>query len=528
MAFVSLAFPVFAAVVAIAYFLVPRKRAWIVLLIASYVFFWINSELLILVLFAQTVVTFLSGRAMAAADAKALPQIEALEDKQAKRDAKALLRKRKKRFMLVGVLFNAGMLLFLKYYNFFADNTNVLLRFIGVELPDLGLIVPIGISFYTLQAIAYVVDAYRGKFEPDKSLPRFMLFMSYFPQILQGPMPRYAQLAHQLYKGHKFDYTRMCHGLQLMLWGFFQKMVMADRLAIPVNQIFDNWTYYDGMIVFLAAAGYGLQVYCDFSGGINIARGFSQVLGIEMIHNFNQPYFSNSVEDFWRRWHIALGQWMRDYIFYSLSLSKAFSKVGKQARKIFGANVGKKIPPFIAMFIVYFLVGFWHGAQWTFIVYGIWNGIFIMFGILLEDKYAAAKRFFHVNENSGGWRVFQMFRTFVISAIGRLFSRGASMTQAMGMAAAMTVGWWDISFLFDGSLLGLGLNTANWILLVLTIVLLFAVDVVHEMGISIRDVIDRQDLPVRWFIYILGIMSVLIFGMYGGGYDAAAFIYQQF
>ena len=279
------------------------------------------------------------------------------------------------------------MLLFFKYFNFFSGNASGLLQRIGIPvvLPALDLMIPIGISFYTLQAIAYMTDVYRGKYRADKNFFKFMLFMSYFPQIVQGPIARYDFLANQLYEGRDMEYKRCTFGIQLILWGYIKKLVIADRLAVPVNEIFNNFNEYTGMLVLLAAIGYGLQVYADFSGGMDIARGVSQVFGIELQLNFKQPYFARSIEEFWRRWHITLGAWMKDYIFYPLSLSKLSGNIGKKARLLFGSSIGKKIPSFIAMFIVYFLVGFWHGAEWKYIFYGIWNGLFIMSGILCEE-----------------------------------------------------------------------------------------------------------------------------------------------
>ena len=528
MPFVSLAFIGFMAVVAAVYFAIPLRWRWCVLLVASYVFYWLSSEWLILVMFGQTLVTYLCGRKEASIQATSSEAIEALEDRKERQAAKAAAKKRIRRYMWLGILLNIGTLLFLKYWDFFADSANHLLSALGIEVPEFGFLLPIGISFYTLQAVAYLADVQRGKTPADTSLPKFMLFMSYFPQILQGPIPRHDQLADQLYEGHRFDYDRLRFGMQLILWGFIKKLVIADRLAIPVNQIFDNYVYYDGFIVFLAAAGYGLQVYADFSGGIDIARGFSQILGIDLVENFRQPYFTRSIEEFWRRWHMTLGAWMRDYIFYPLSLSKLFSRIGKRSRKMFGTSAGKKVPPFIAMFIVFFLVGFWHGANWTFILYGVWNGIFISLGILLADRYEAIKRFLHIDGESFGWKFFQIFRSFIICSFGRFFSRAATLPQALSMMKKSVVGFTGFSCLTDGSLINLGLDVANWIVLAIGIVVLFAVDAAHEKDFHFREAIARQGIVFRWAVYLVALAIPLVFGIYGSGYDAAAFIYQQF
>lgn len=526
MSFTSIAFLAFMAVVGLLYFGMPLRVRWVVLLVASYVFYFLNSEFLIGVLFAQTLATFLVGRWMARISERYQPGPDASPGDR--RTAKSLAKKAKKRALLVGVVVNIGTWLFLKYYNFFADNANFLLQIAGVELPSLGLLVPVGLSFYTLQAVSYLVDLQRGKIEADSNLLKFMLYLSYFPQILQGPIPRYDQLANQLYEGHRFDYKNLCFGAQLILWGFIKKLVIADRLAIPVGQIFDNYMYYDGLMVFLAAAGYGLQVYTDFSGGIDIARGFSQAIGIDMTQNFNQPYFARSIEEFWRRWHMTLGGWTRDYIFYPLSLSKQFSRLGKKARSVFGTSAGKKIPPFLAMFCVFLFIGFWHGAEWRFIVYGVFNGFFITLAILLDDKYEAWKAKLHISNDSAAWRFFQMFRTFVMCSFFRFFSRSKGLTQAFTMMGSVATGFFNLSFLVDGTLLNLGLDTANWVLLVVSIAVLFFVGVVHEKGVSLRETIAEQRVVVRWLIYLTAFAVPLVFGMYGSGYDSAAFIYQQF
>ena len=530
MQFVSLFFLIFIAAVVVCYFLVPKKAQWVVLLVASYTYFWINSGLLLLVLFASTLVTWLIGRAITRANEAGKAWLAAHPDieKSEKKQFQAAQKKRQKRIMLVGVLFDLGVLLFLKYFNFFAGSVTPLLAHFGITIPHLHLLLPLGISFYTLQAMAYLIDLNRNKYAADQNLLHFMLFMSYFPQIVQGPICRYNQLAEQLYASHDFDYDRFCRGCQLILWGFMKKLILADRIAGPVNQIFDHYGQYHGLLVFLAAAGYGLQVYADFSGGMDIARGISEILGIKLELNFNQPYFSRSVEDFWRRWHITLGAWMRDYIFYPLSLSKTFAKVGKQARKWFGGSIGKKIPPFIAMFIVYFLVGVWHGAEWKYAFYGAYNGIFIMFGILLADVYASMRKTCRVREESLTWAIIQIVRTFVIISWGRFFSRGLGVTASLKMMRGVFTNIQDLSFLTDGTLFTLGLNNANWILLVVMIIVVFLVDLAHERGIEIRKTISQQALPVRWGIYLTALFAVVIFGVYGPGYDAASFIYQQF
>lgn len=532
MTFVSAAFSVFFAGIAALYFCVKKDYRWIVLLLGSYFFYWMSSRSLTVVLFLMTIITFFAGKIMDARNQKCAVYLR--EHKELSSDArkayKQNCKKTNKQILVLGIVLDLSMLLFLKYFNFFSGNVNELLGQLGIgaTVPTLSLLIPIGLSFYTLQAIAYMTDVYRGKYQADRNLFKFMLFMSYFPQIVQGPIARHDHLANQLYEGHDFDYGRCTFGLQLALWGLIKKLVIADRLAIPVNMVFNHYGDYHGLLVLLAAFGYGLQVYADFSGGMDIARGVSQILGIELQLNFKQPYFAKSIEEFWRRWHITLGSWMKDYVFYPLSLSKLSGTIGKKARKVFGNNIGKKIPSFIAMFIVYFLVGFWHGPEWKYIAYGIWNGIFIMSGILLEDVYSNTKKKLNIQEERFSWRFFQIFRTIVLCSVGRFFSRAENLKVAFLMIAASFKGFTNIAFLVDKTLISLGLSTADWFILCIMLLILLGVDTAHERGIKIRQTIAEQGIVFRWIIYYAAMFAVVIFGIYGSGYDSASFIYQQF
>lgn len=389
MAFVSGSFLVFLFLVFAVYFLTPKKYQWVILLLASYIFYAFSGVKLLFFLVLTTMVTFLTGRLLGSVNQQTSQYLAAQKkslSREEKKEYKNGQTTKKRRILFCAVLVNLGILIFLKYFNFLAGNVNSVISLFGsdAKIPVLNLLLPLGISFYTLQSIAYVVDVYRGKYEPDGNIAKFALFMSYFPQIVQGPIARYDQLAHQLYESHKFEYNRVTQGAQLILWGFIKKLVIADRLAVIVNPIFDNYQNYGGILLFIAAAGYGFQVYADFSGGMDIARGVSQILGIDLVLNFERPYFARSLAEFWRRWHITLGSWMKDYVFYPLSLSKQFSKLGKATRKVLGNYIGKKLPTFLSMFIVFMLVGVWHGSSWKYVGYGLWNAVIIVSSILLE------------------------------------------------------------------------------------------------------------------------------------------------
>lgn len=531
MAFVSFPFIVFVTIAVTIYFLVPKRHQWCVLLAASYVYFWINSEWLVGWLLLTTAITFLTGKAIAAINENGKAYLAQCADQLSPKERKAYkneIKQKTKRVLLAGVFLVLGILVCMKYFNFFAGNANLLLAKLGIQIPQVRFLLPLGISFYTLQALAYMIDIYRGKYEADKHFGKFMLFMSYFPQIVQGPIARYNQLANQFYEEHSFDYKRVMFGVQLIVWGWMKKSIVADRIAIPVAEIFDNYTNYSGLIIFLGAAFYGLQVYADFSGGMDIARGISQIFGIELELNFKQPYFSRSVEDFWRRWHITLGGWMRDYIFYPLSLSKQFGKLSKRCKKVFGDFVGKRVPAFLAMFIVYFLVGFWHGPNWTYIAYGIWNGVFIVFGILLEEVYRKSREFCGFSEESFAWQLFQMARTFCIISLGRIFSNADSLDASLQMFRLIPRNITNRSILLRVLKGGIGLDKYNWAVLFLFVMIMLLVDYQHEKGVQIREKIASQKIVFRWIIYYGAIFAILVFGMYGPEYDSASFIYEQF
>lgn len=532
MAFVSAVFLAFVLLTCVLYFVLPLKWRWVALLIASYVFYWINSAYLVAVLIVSTAVAFFTGLLIDKKNKTAAEYLERGKSELTPADKKAYKQKvtrRKKQILAIGIIVDLGILVFLKYYNFFASNAGSLLHMlhIDVEVRLLRLILPIGISFYTLQAIAYMVDIYRGKYEADRNFLKFALFLSFFPQIVQGPIARYDQLAGQLYEGHKFDYERITQGCQLILWGFMKKLILADRLGIFVDTIFDEWTQWHGLVLLVGAMGYGLQVYTDFAAGMDIASGVAQIFGIELEANFRQPYFAKSIEEFWRRWHITLGGWMRDYIFYPLSLSKAFGNLGKKSRKIFGNYIGKKLPAFLSMFIVYLLVGVWHGSSWKYVAYGIWNGVIIASGILLEPVYEKGLKVFRIERESYSWKLFQMVRTFFLCSVGRFFSRAEALWVALAMIKN-TFNTFNPWVFIDDTFLWMGLGWKDLVLVFIAILVLLLVDIAHERGIHIRQSIASQGLWFRWLVYLTAFFVVLILGTYGPAYDHSAFIYEQF
>ena len=532
MAFNSFTFLIFAVAVITFYFSVPKRFQWIVLLIASYAFYLFSARWVVVFLLFTTITTFYTGLLIGRVNDNYRSALSGGENTLTKEQRKRLAiesKKQKQIILLIALVVNFGILAFMKYFNFFAMNVNSILKLITVDqsIPLISLLLPLGISFYTFQSAGYIIDVYRDKVKPDKNIAKFALFVSFFPQIVQGPISRYNDLALQLYESHNFDYTRAKFGAQLILWGLFKKMVIADRIVIAVDTIFNNYLDYSGITLFLGAVFYSLQVYCDFSGGIDIARGVAQIMGIELTKNFERPFFATSIADFWRRWHITLGSWTRDYIFYPLSLSKSFAKLGRMSRKFFGSYLGKLLPTFLAMLITFLVIGIWHGASWKFVAYGLYNGVLIFTGILIEPFVGKIIKRFQIRTNVFSWHLFNLSLTFFLVSIGRYFSRANDFMDALRMLKR-TFTTFNPWVLYDGSLNQLGLSERDMVLLILAVVVLFVVDLFQERGLSVRQIISEQNLVFRWGVYLLAVFSILIFGIYGIGYEPADFIYMGF
>ena len=431
--------------------------------------------------------------------------------------------KQRKKWITALVLFvNFGILAALKYRNFAADNMNLLF---GTHFSSARLLLPLGISFYTFQSMGYLIDVYRGKYAPDRNPFRFALFVSFFPQILQGPIGRYDRLASQLYGQKNFSLTRIERGLQLMLWGYFKKIVIADRASVVVSEVFGNYQSYGGILVMAGVLCYSLQLYGDFSGGMDVIMGASECFGISLDANFKRPYFAQSISDFWHRWHITLGTWMKDYVFYPFSLSKGMNKFGKFCKKHFGKHVSRVLPVCIANLLVFFLVGVWHGPAWKFIVYGLYNGIIIAASNLFAPFYGEMARKLHIPVESRSWMVVRILRTFLLVNVSWYFDMAVSLGAALTMMKNTVTGF-SLAALWDGSLLRLGLDLKDYAALALSCTVLLAVSLLQENHVNIRDTLAAKPLAARWCVYLMLLFSIPLLGqitMTGGG-----FIYAQF
>ena len=510
MSLISTEFLTFVTVAIIGYYLIPKKYQWVWLLAFSYIYYASSGMKYLVFLLYTTVVTYGTARLIYGADLKFVEQKEKIKTY-------------KKSLLILSLILDFGMLAVLKYTNFTIENINILFH---TDIRMMKLLLPLGISFYTFQSAGYVLDVYWKRCEPEKSIFRFALFVSFFPQILQGPIGRYSRLAHQLYEEHSFDYIQIERGIQRILWGFFKKMVIADTAAVFVDAIFDSYQKYNGLAI-IGVLAYSAQLYGDFSGGIDVVIGIASMFGIEMDENFKRPYFSVSITDFWHRWHITLGTWMKDYLFYPLSLSKGMCKFGKTAKKAFGKNYGRALPICVANIVVFLVVGVWHGAAWKFIVYGLYNGLIIGFSGLMAKNYRDWKKRYGIDDKSNGWHIFQIIRTFLLVNISWFFDRADTIPQALTMMKnAVTV--WRPAQLLD---IRIGASGPVYTLmaigiLVFSCVVQFIVSLYQEKGVQIRESIAGKPRLVRWILYMALILSLSAIGLPPN--TAGGFIYAQF
>lgn len=538
MTFTSLMFALFVGITLIVYFLPPLKHhQWMVLLIASYFFYAYNSYKYMAFILLTTITIYLAGKALdktvreASAKAK---EMKGVWDKAEKKAFKKQVEGKKKRILAAALLLNFGILFALKYLNFLAGGIMHIISGTSGDVQIVSLLLPLGISFYTFQATGYLIDVYRGTVSAEKNLFKFALFVSFFPQIIQGPISTFDQIGNQLYEEHRPEWVRFKEGGELILWGLFKKLVIADRMFAAINTVTTDHTSYAGQMILLAALMYALQLYADFSGGIDIARGVAQIFGIDLTLNFRQPYFSKSINEYWRRWHISLGAWMKKYVFYSLAVSDLFLNISKGigktrfGRTAAGKHIAKTLPTAMASLIVFMLIGIWHGANSRYIGFGLWNGLVIMFSTLMMPVYAWALGKLRINAKSWAWQLFQMLRTFVIILIGYYFDIAPDMAGAFDMMRRSVFDCHLVIKLTQLADLGIEKSDIAVILYGMIIMLYFSIRL-EKTGLDAPgELLSRRPAWLQWIAIFIGVMSVIIFGIYGSGAEGTNFVYMGF
>lgn len=503
MSLVSNLFILFVAASVLIYYLVPRRFQWIVLLAFSYIYYIAGGPRYVVFILFSTIVTWLLALL-----------IEKTEGNGNHKGAKKLL--------ILGLILNFGMLGVVKYTNFTIENINALFH---LHLRGIELLFPLGISFYTFQSSGYLLDVYWKRCKAERQPFKYALFVSYFPQILQGPIGRYSRLANQLYAEHKFESQNIVRGFERILWGFFKKMILADWAAVFSDAIFCDPEKYNG-VALLGVLFYLIQIYADFSGGMDVVIGISFMFGIELDENFKRPYFAVSTADFWHRWHITLGTWMKDYVFYPVTLSRWMSKFGKKCKKVFGKKIGRAIPIGAANLIVFFLVGIWHGAAWKYIVYGMYNGIIIAFSGIMADNYRSWKKKLNISGKETWYYVFTVVRTFILVLIGNYFDRADSVGQAFLMMKQSLTSFAPSQLLMiPAGKQGTAFTPYALLIIGVLCVIQFIVSVLQERGVKIRESLAKLPLPVTAAIYFCMLVSI---GLFGSTAVARGFIYAQF
>lgn len=497
MLFNSIEFLLFFPVVVLLYYLIPGKLRMYWLLVTSYVFYMCWNPAYALLLLFSTAVTFCSGLLIGRA--------------MNRREAGKRVIIHEKVWIALSFGINLGILFFFKYFDFMVENINALRASMGLGQisPGFDVLLPVGISFYIFQALSYTMDVYRRQVRVERNFFKYATFVSFFPQLVAGPIERSSHLLTQFDKPHHFCFSSVRDGLMMMIWGFFQKIVIADRAAIVVNQIFNYSSYYSGIELAIGMVLFAVQVYGDFAGYSSIAIGAAQVMGFDLMENFRRPYFATSVADFWRRWHISLSSWFRDYLYIPLG----------------GSRKGK-VRRYINVMIVFLCSGLWHGAAWNYVIWGALNGLYQVIGSLLKPLRVKLMRKTHMRTETFSHRLLQMLLTFVLIDISWVFFRANTVNDAFSILRRLFV--WNPEVLLDGSLLRMGFDTAQWVTLGISLAVLLAVSVLQERGVRLRETLNRQEAWFRWTVVIAGVLAVLVLGIYGPNFDASAFIYFQF
>lgn len=482
MTYTSLSFFILVAVSVFLYYLFPRKIRWIVLLCASTCFWCVLCEGSIIraaIFLSTIIISYFGGRI--------------IYDQRDYRNGKLLL--------ILFIVCSAAPLLLSKGGGFVWGS--ILHR----TLPKWYL--PVGLSFYTLQIVAYLVDIYRGEAEPQKNVLKYSLFASFFPQLIQGPIPRYSDLQPQLIEGHAFNSSSIMRGIQLIIWGFFLKYMIADKAAVFVNQVFGAPENHAGGTILVAGILYSIQLYSDFLACVTISQGVAGLFGIRIRDNFMHPYFSTSIKDFWRRWHISLSSWLRDYIYIPL-----------------GGNKNGKLRKYLNLIITFAVSGLWHGASWKYLAWGMLHAGYQIIGELSEPARDWAYGKLGIGAESAVRRMIKRLVTFVLVMLAWIIFRADGLMVGVGMVLDIFRSFHPWIF-FNGTLLWCGLDGKDWIVLICAVIVLFHVSREQER-MELRSWFNSRSRLVRWMIYIAAIAFIWIFGTYGFGFDARDFIYGGF
>ncbi|MBE6598935.1 MAG: MBOAT family protein [Ruminococcaceae bacterium] len=513
-------FLLFVLISVILYYVIPKKYRFSVLLGCSAVFYLSNGVGAAVYMLTTVVFTYGAGLLLDRFGKKRFH----CETAEEKKKAKNRLKKQKQAVLAAALVVNFLVLAILKYSGFFLASVNSIFGRTIVTAPSF--LLPLGISFYIFQTAGYLIDVYRGKYGAERNFGKYALFAGYFPQLVQGPINRYNELKDTLFGGSDLDWENIRCGILRMMVGILKKAMIADVLAPFVSLVYSDFGNYPGILSFLAAFLYCIQLYCDFSGGVDLLCGVSRLFGVGMAENFNQPYFAVSLADFWRRWHISLGEWMKDYLFYPLAFSPALTKLTKWSRKFLPAEYTKRLTPCICTFVVFLAVGVWQGPGWANVAYGLWNGFWMSLGLLwvpfsqpFKDKLPSGKVFVTV------WGV---LRTNFLVIIGRYFSNAhnASLGNALSMLKHTVVSP-DVTSCSFALLDELGLGVGVMLRLIPALCVLFCISLAKEKGVDLAQWFGNRRGSVQ-FVLLFAALLLIVMGVYGNdAYTPIAYVYEN-
>lgn len=507
MNFYSMQFVTFLVIALICYYIFSRKQQWICLLVVSAVFYCFTGIENFIFLLLTGASTWIGAKKLAdySTEMSVLRNDKSL-DKETKKVQKEVIVKKRRIIMWGVLLVNFGALACLKYVEPILENLGI----IGAD-NVLGLVLPLGISFYTFQSIGYLLDIYYEKYDAEQNFAKYMLFVSYFPQMIQGPINRYDVLSNQFSELHKWDGEGATKAVYRVFYGVLKKYAIANVYAGIIAGIFDNPVQdYSGAIVVFGILLYSAQQYADFSGGIDMVLGISELFGIKMAENFKQPYFSVSLGDFWRRWHISLGKWMRDYVFYPFAVTKPMKKLGKWAGKKFGKHFGRVLPPALGNLLVFLIVGIWHGAEWHYVVWGLYNGAIIAVSDILMPVFDKMVEILRINRKAKWYYVFRVIRTFIVVNIGWYFDRIVSVKEGLYSLKKTFFSFGAERFMAECNILFDGYPSYLLGLSVVACVITFVVSFLQEKKYMVRDMLYKSPVWIRWIIYWL-ILGIILF-----------------
>jgi alginate O-acetyltransferase complex protein AlgI len=491
MLFNSLHFLLFFPIVTTGYFLCPHRYRWLLLLLASCYFYIVFKPIYILILFFTILVDYFAGLL--------------IEQSQGRR---------RRLYLIASICANVGVLAIFKYYNFIAQSLESLTSTLSLSLPTpplLKILLPIGLSFHTFQSLSYTIEVYRGRQRAERFIGIFALYVMFYPQLVAGPIERPQNLLRQFREKHFFDAARVSAGLQLMLWGFFKKVVIADRLAPFVNIVYDNPHGYEGVSLILATVCFAFQIYCDFSGYSDIALGSAQVMGFSLMKNFDRPYFSKSISEFWKRWHISLSTWFRDYLYISLGGNRV------------------SVPRWcFNLFFTFLVSGLWHGANWTFVLWGALNGTYLMAEILFQrglgDKPTPSRKWWEPIRTAS-----KIVLTFSLVCFAWIFFRANTVTDAFYIVSHLGTGLAAVPYQLNNLAfikmnILFGRDKFEFVFAVIALCLMIGIQIL-QIRFDVRELIRKQPQWLRWSVYYVTLVIVLFFGAFN---ESQQFIYFQF